>query len=365
MSWRTLQVTDLELKFQQFELATWQNIETGGAEGADLTAGMAARLANAINAFLAAMAAAGYSVQWVKPPGAAQVPDQLREDILNYAAWQWVSNFPGQKSTEEFKTDARRQAYSDAQKNLEKIRLNTYGNIEDPYGQEPQSANWNSRPKVLMRTDPVPLPILQWQGTNNQGPQYANQNSRGDVPRRSGPQLGFPVNLQAQSGNNLVTLSWDAVPGATSYNVYRCLLSGQETTAGTAVNVGPNYFQDSGVTNGTLYYYMVQAVSGSFVSDISAEVSVTPVSNIASITIDPTVYTGTLQLAQGVSSGSVTGLALTFTPTKVFVDLQRPAGGDFIMVSVDTSTLSSDGFSFDLSSATTSSSFVLDYILST
>ena len=276
MAWRTVQTSDVLLRFQHFELATWQNIETGSGEGVDPDAGISVRLANAVAAFVAAMEAAGYRVL-----RDGSVPDQLREDILSYAAWQWQLNFPGQRATEEFKTDPRRQAYKDAVAALEKIRNLQYGNIEDPYGQEPQTANWNSQPKLLMRMSPLPLPTLQWQGDNiaSGGPGYANPGAMGDGIKAAIPQLHAPLNVQAQGGDGKVTVSWQWVPGATSFLVFRGTGPGLELAAPVATLTGgtlANYWQDTSVTDGTVYYYQVKAANGNLVSNLSDEASAKP-----------------------------------------------------------------------------------------
>src|SRR5207237_8367489 len=62
--------------------------------------------------------------------------------------------------------------------------------------------------------------------------------------------------LFRSAGNAQVTLSWTAVSGATGYNVKRSTTSGGPyTTVGP--NVTPASFTDSGLTNGTTYYYVV------------------------------------------------------------------------------------------------------------
>ncbi len=84
-----------------------------------------------------------------------------------------------------------------------------------------------------------------------------------------------PTNLVATPGNAVVQLSWNAVAGAASYNVYRSTLSGGGFTLvdGTASLT----YNDTGVTNGTRYYYIVKAVDGvGNESDASNEVSATP-----------------------------------------------------------------------------------------
>jgi len=68
-----------------------------------------------------------------------------------------------------------------------------------------------------------------------------------------------PTALTAIPGNGKVTLSWTASVGATSYRVYRGTTSyGQSATPIAAGIVGTTY-TNSGLTNGTTYYYRVAA----------------------------------------------------------------------------------------------------------
>ncbi|MCW3100251.1 MAG: coagulation factor 5/8 type domain protein [Chthonomonadaceae bacterium] len=81
------------------------------------------------------------------------------------------------------------------------------------------------------------------------------------------------ASLIAVPDDALVRLSWDAVTGATGYKVYRSTTSGSGyALVGTPSDL--TYF-DTGVTNGTAYYYEVTALT-SGESARSAEVSATP-----------------------------------------------------------------------------------------
>ena len=78
--------------------------------------------------------------------------------------------------------------------------------------------------------------------------------------RRPARRLAAPT-LSATAGTGSVSLTWTAVTGATSYTVYRGAASGSETSYVTGVP-GTNY-TDTGVTDGTTYYYTVAAVNAS------------------------------------------------------------------------------------------------------
>jgi fibronectin type 3 domain-containing protein len=88
-----------------------------------------------------------------------------------------------------------------------------------------------------------------------------------------------PTNLAVTPGNGTATLSWtgSATGGPTSYSVYRGSKSDGELNApiGT-VGGGTTTFTDTGLHNGTAYFYAVAANNAVGVSPDSNEVSVTP-----------------------------------------------------------------------------------------
>jgi fibronectin type 3 domain-containing protein len=82
-----------------------------------------------------------------------------------------------------------------------------------------------------------------------------------------------PTGLAATPGNARVSLTWTASATATSYHVKRSTSSGAETQI--AAPTSTNY-TDSGLTNGTKYFYEVSAVNSGGESAHSSEVSATP-----------------------------------------------------------------------------------------
>jgi cellulose 1,4-beta-cellobiosidase len=91
-----------------------------------------------------------------------------------------------------------------------------------------------------------------------------------------GPPLP-PTGLAATPGNAQVTLSWSASTGATSYNVYRSTKSGGEGSTAYATGITSPTYTNTGLTNGTKYYYAVAAVNAGGTSAQSTEVSATPI----------------------------------------------------------------------------------------
>jgi beta-lactamase superfamily II metal-dependent hydrolase len=84
-----------------------------------------------------------------------------------------------------------------------------------------------------------------------------------------------PTGLTATAGNAQVSLSWTASTGATSYNVKRATATGGPYTV-VASGVTATTYTNTGLTNGTTYFYVVSAVNGAGESPNSSEASATP-----------------------------------------------------------------------------------------
>jgi hypothetical protein len=88
------------------------------------------------------------------------------------------------------------------------------------------------------------------------------------------PTMSAPTNLVATPGDAQATLAWTATPGAASYNVKRSAVSGGSYA--TVGNVSSTNFVNTGLTNGTPYFYVITALNGGEETAISGQVSVTP-----------------------------------------------------------------------------------------
>jgi hypothetical protein len=120
-----------------------------------------------------------------------------------------------------------------------------------------------------------------------------------------------PTGLVATAGNTQVALTWSAVPGATSYDVYRNGSSiGSVTSASDTV---------TGLTNGTRYSFSVSASDGGGTSPQSSAELATPVDAIPS---PPTGLVASAVTADGatlswVAAGGVTGYTVFANGTEV------------------------------------------------
>jgi beta-glucanase (GH16 family) len=86
--------------------------------------------------------------------------------------------------------------------------------------------------------------------------------------------VAVPTGLTATAGNQQVSLSWNAVPAATSYNVKASTTNGGPyVTVASPTTTG---YTNTGLVNGTTYYYVVSQVNAVAESTNSAQVSATP-----------------------------------------------------------------------------------------
>lgn len=116
-----------------------------------------------------------------------------------------------------------------------------------------------------------------------------------------------PANVIATAGNAQVTLNWTASAGATSYSVLKSTFIGGPYTS--IASPFSSSYTDTKVVNGTIYYYLVEAVDAGGASGASNMVSAQPQAPI------PTAPTGVKAMLAGnevtltfsEASGNITG----------------------------------------------------------
>ncbi len=97
-----------------------------------------------------------------------------------------------------------------------------------------------------------------------------------------------PTGVSASAGDTQIIIGWNAVSGATSYNIYWSTTPGVTTATGTRITGSANPYIHSALVNGTAYYYIVTAVNSVGESAPSSQVSATPMVP----TIAPSAPTG-------------------------------------------------------------------------
>jgi carboxypeptidase T len=94
---------------------------------------------------------------------------------------------------------------------------------------------------------------------------------------------GAPGALSATPGDGQAILNWTAASGATLYNVHRAAVNGGPYTP-IQIDWAATSFTDTGLTNGTTYYYVVTATNAAGEGPASNEASATPFAPVATST---------------------------------------------------------------------------------
>jgi fibronectin type 3 domain-containing protein len=142
------------------------------------------------------------------------------------------------------------------------------------------------------------------------------------------PPPAAPTGLTATAGNAQVALNWSASTGATSYNVKSSTTSGGPYTTVSSPTV--TTYTNTGLTNGTKYYYVVSAVSAAGESANSAQANATP----AAPATPPAAPTG-LQATGGNAQVSLTWTASTGA-TSYHVKRSTTSGSGYAQISAPT-----------------------------
>jgi hypothetical protein len=97
-----------------------------------------------------------------------------------------------------------------------------------------------------------------------------------------------PTSLAATGGNAQIGLTWNPPAGATAYNVKRSLTNGGPY-ANVATGVTTTSYTNTGLTNGTAYFYVVTATNASGESPLSNQASATPQAPVGGVVISSAV----------------------------------------------------------------------------
>jgi len=118
------------------------------------------------------------------------------------------------------------------------------------------------------------------------------------VPGQNTPTLtapATPAGITVSPGDTEVTLSWSGATGADSYNIYWSTDVGVTPANGTKISSTTLSYTQTGLTDGTTYYYVVTSVNSSGESPASAVVSATPIPLIPGVPAGVSITAGNSQ----------------------------------------------------------------------
>jgi hypothetical protein len=112
-----------------------------------------------------------------------------------------------------------------------------------------------------------------------------------------------------------VTIHWNAVSGATGYDLFRdTSASGTFTTQVNSTQITTTSYTDTSLSSSTVYYYKLQATDGASYSAKSVSYYCTTVSNVAALYPPPSsisVSEGTFAGYVQINWGTITGYSVT------------------------------------------------------
>ncbi len=126
-----------------------------------------------------------------------------------------------------------------------------------------------------------------------------------------------PTGLSATPGDKQISLTWTASAGATSYNVKRGANSGGPYT--TLSSPAGTSYSDTGLTDGTKYFYVVSAVNSAGESGNSSEAAATPVGSATAVQVTVDVLTNRHPISPYIYGGSYPKDAATITDSGLSV----------------------------------------------
>lgn len=118
-----------------------------------------------------------------------------------------------------------------------------------------------------------------------------------------------PTGVTATGGTNQVTLTWGAVSGATSYNVYYATTGGVTKVNGTKITSATSPAVLNGLTAGSAYYCIITAVNSAGEGAASVQVAATTLAAVPTPTV-PAAPTGVTSIG-GANLATITWPAVT------------------------------------------------------
>ncbi|MCP4749400.1 MAG: fibronectin type III domain-containing protein, partial [Proteobacteria bacterium] len=101
--------------------------------------------------------------------------------------------------------------------------------------------------------------------------------------------LTVPTRIRVKAGDSQVTISWNGVNNAESYNIY-WNATGEVTKSEAEINnTGAMWFKHTALSNDTSYYYRVSSVTKDEESDLSIMAKAVPATTLPILRQDGTM----------------------------------------------------------------------------
>jgi len=128
----------------------------------------------------------------------------------------------------------------------------------------------------------------------------------GKIPQPAGAPTAPTITATADVGQNSIT--WPAVAGAKSYNLYFSNYSGVSSATGTKISDVTSPYTHTGLTAGTPYYYVMTASNAAGTSAASTRATATPTAAPSTVTAP---VAPTLTATAGTTLNTITWPAVT------------------------------------------------------
>ena len=130
------------------------------------------------------------------------------------------------------------------------------------------------------------------------------------------PQLPAPVLNSTEASDGTVTLNWQPIHRASSYNLYWSTEPGFSIENGILITDVQTPFQHHDLRNGTAYYYLLTAVNAAGESSPSSPIAVTPISTTATppifTSVDKVIHSENITLVMALTAEGSTGGAVNY-----------------------------------------------------
>jgi mono/diheme cytochrome c family protein len=197
--------------------------------------------------------------------------------------------------------------------------------------------------------------IVRAINNNRRGPKSAEVSATTTANTPTATIPAAPIAVAATGGTRQVTLSWTAVSGATSYNLYWSTTTGVTTATGTKISgIASPPAVHTNLADSTTYFYVVTAVNSAGESAASAQAQATTLAA-------GSTTTSTAATTSSTTAGSTTSTTARTTSTTAGTTSTTAGGGTTSTApTTSTSTTTSTAATTTTTASTTTTTLALN-----